>query len=140
MERTPSKERVIPIEIIGYVSDVPEDEIDIIVVTDGSRILGLGDLGSNGMGIPVGKLSLYVACAGIYPGKTLPVMLDVGTNNQDLQSDILYLGEKHNRLSGEEYYEMVEEFVDAVTARWPKVLIQFEDFTNDHAFPLVREY
>ena len=128
----------------GYFKEIvnnwPEDEIDIIVVTDGSRILGLGDLGSNGMGIPVGKLSLYVACAGIYPGKTLPVMLDVGTNNQDLQSDILYLGEKHNRLSGEEYYEMVEEFVDAVTARWPKVLIQFEDFTNDHAFPLLELY
>jgi len=128
----------------GYFKEIvnnwPEDEIDIIVVTDGSRILGLGDLGSNGMGIPVGKLSLYVACAGIYPCKTLPVMLDVGTNNQDLQNDILYLGGKHNRLSGEEYYEMVEEFVDAVTARWPKVLIQFEDFTNDHAFALLELY
>ena len=122
------------------VNNWPEDEIDIIVVTDGSRILGLGDLGSNGMGIPIGKLSLYVGCAGIYPCKTLAVMLDVGTNNQDLQNDILYLGEKHNRLAGEEFYEMVEEFVGAVTARWPKVLIQFEDFTNDHAFPLLDRY
>ena len=122
------------------INNWPEDEIDIIVVTDGSRILGLGDLGSNGMGIPIGKLSLYVGCAGIYPCKTLPVMLDVGTNNQDLQNDILYLGEKHDRLAGEEFYEMVEEFVGAVTARWPKVLIQFEDFTNDHAFPLLDRY
>ncbi|MBC8258662.1 MAG: NAD-dependent malic enzyme [SAR324 cluster bacterium] len=122
------------------VNNWPEDEIDIIVITDGSRILGLGDLGSNGMGIPIGKLSLYVACAGIYPCKTLPVMLDVGTNNHDLQNDILYLGEKHNRLTGREFDEMVEEFVNAVTKRWPKVLIQFEDFTNDHAFPLLERY
>ena len=122
------------------VKNWPEEEIDIIVVTDGSRILGLGDLGSNGMGISIGKLSLYVGCAGIYPSKTLPVMLDVGTNNKDLQNDVFYLGERNDRLVGEEFDGMVEEFVNAVTERWPEVLIQFEDFTNDHAFPLLERY
>ena len=122
------------------VKNWPEEEIDIIVVTDGSRILGLGDLGSNGMGISIGKLSLYVGCAGIYPSKTLPVMLDVGTNNKDLQNDVFYLGERNDRLVGEEFDRMVEEFVNAVTERWPEVLIQFEDFTNDHAFPLLERY
>ena len=117
-----------------------KDEIDIIVVTDGSRILGLGDLGTNGMGIPIGKLALYVACAGIYPSKTLPVMLDTGTNNETLRKDPLYLGEGHHRLSGDEYYEMVDEFVQAAHNRWPMALIQFEDFTNDHAFALLEKY
>ncbi len=118
----------------------PEDEIDIIVVTDGSRILGLGDLGASGMGISIGKLALYVACAGIYLHKTLPVVLDVGTNNEDLISDPLYLGETHKRLSGDEYYDMVDEFVTAARDRWPLALIQWEDFTNDHAFPLLEKY
>ena len=89
------------------VKNWPEKEVDIIVVTDGSRILGLGDLGSNGMGISIGKLSLYVGCAGIYPSKTLPVMLDVGTNNKDLQNDVFYLGERNDRLVGEEFDGMV---------------------------------
>ncbi|EER16555.1 malic enzyme, putative, partial [Perkinsus marinus ATCC 50983] len=115
-------------------------DADIIVVTDGSRILGLGDLGTNGMGIPIGKLSLYVACAGINPGRTVPVTLDVGTNNPDLLNDDMYLGERHKRVDGEEYYAAVDEFVDAVRSRWPGVLIQFEDFTNDHAFPLLKRY
>lgn len=117
-----------------------QDEIDIIVVTDGSRILGLGDLGCNGMGISIGKLALYVSCAGIYPSKTLPVVLDVGTNNEELLVDPLYLGVNHHRLTGDEYYEMVDEFVTAALDKWPEALIQFEDFTNDHAFPLLEKY
>jgi malate dehydrogenase (oxaloacetate-decarboxylating)(NADP+) len=118
----------------------PQEAIDIIVVTDGSRILGLGDLGANGMGIPIGKLALYVACAGIYPARTLPVVLDVGTNNEKLLSDTLYFGERHHRREGEEYYELVYECIIAAHDRWPHALIQFEDFTNDHAFSLLRKY
>jgi len=117
-----------------------QDDIDIIVVTDGSRILGLGDLGCNGMGISIGKLALYVSCAGIYPSKTLPAVLDVGTNNEELLVDPLYLGVNHRRLTGDDYYEMVEEFVTAALDKWPDALIQFEDFTNDHAFPLLEKY
>ena len=122
------------------VHNWPEDEIDIVVVTDGSRILGLGDLGTNGMGIPIGKLSLYVAGAGIYPCKTLPVMLDVGTNNTVLREDPLYLGERRRRLPDAEFYRVVDTFVKAVHERWPHALIQFEDFSNNHAFPLLSRY
>jgi len=117
------------------VRNWPEEEIDIVVVTDGSRILGLGDLGANGMGIPIGKLSLYVLGAGIYPYRTLPVMLDLGTGNRALREDPLYLGERRERLRGEGYYEAVDAFIRAVHGRWPQALIQFEDFSNDHAFP-----
>jgi len=117
-----------------------QDEIDIIVISDGSRILGLGDLGANGMGIPIGKLALYVAGGGIYPCKTLPILLDAGTNNQDLLDDPLYLGLHQKRGSDEEYYALVDEFVNAVQDRWPKALIQWEDFTNNHAFPLLKKY
>ncbi len=117
-----------------------QDEIDIIVISDGSRILGLGDLGANGMGIPIGKLALYVAGGGIYPCKTLPILLDAGTNNQALLDDPLYLGLHQKRGDDEEYYNLVDEFVDAVQDRWPKALIQWEDFTNDHAFPLLNKY
>ena len=129
---------------IAYFRDMvhnwPEAEVDIVVVTDGSRILGLGDLGTNGMGIPIGKLSLYVAGAGIYPCKTLPVMLDVGTDNAALREDPLYLGERTKRLRGEDFYQVVEAFVEAVHERWPHALIQFEDFSNDHAFELLKRY
>lgn len=118
----------------------PADEVDIIVVSDGSRILGLGDLGANGMGIPIGKLVLYVACAGLHPNRTLPILLDVGTDNEDLLDDPLYLGLTHKRVHGDEFYEFVDEFVQAATARWPNVLIQWEDFTNDKAFPLLNRY
>ncbi|NQV19717.1 MAG: NAD-dependent malic enzyme [Armatimonadetes bacterium] len=122
------------------INNWAEDEVDVIVVTDGSRILGLGDLGASGIGIPIGKLSLYVACAGIYPSKKLPVVIDVGTDNADLLKDPLYLGGKHPRIKGEEFYEIIDEFIVAAHERWPKALIQFEDFTNDHAFPLLNKY
>jgi malate dehydrogenase (oxaloacetate-decarboxylating)(NADP+) len=122
------------------IDNWPQEEVDIIVVTDGSRILGLGDLGANGMGIPIGKLALYVACAGIDPSRTLPVMLDAGTNNEELLADKLYLGEQHKKPLGDEYYELVYEFMIAARDRWPKALIQFEDFTNDHAFSLLHKY
>lgn len=118
----------------------PEDDIRVIVVTDGQRILGLGDLGANGMGIPIGKLSLYCACAGIQPGQCLPVMLDVGTNNEELLGDPLYLGYPEKRLEGEDYLSLVDEFVDAVQDRYPKSLIQFEDFLTPNAYGLMHRY
>ena len=122
------------------LANAPSDEVEVIVVTDGERILGLGDLGVGGMGIPVGKLSLYTLCAGIHPSTTLPVLLDAGTDNEELLRDPLYLGWRHGRVRGEEYDRFVESFVEAVTRRFPNAVLQWEDFAKSNASRLLEHY
>ena len=117
-----------------------ERSIHVIVVTDGERILGLGDQGVGGLGIPIGKLSLYTACGGIDPANTLPIILDVGTNNQEKLADIEYLGWRHARISGKEYDEFVDSFIQGIKRHFPHVLLQFEDFAQPHAYPLLERY
>eukprot|EP00041_Stephanoeca_diplocostata_P029192 m.855977 g.855977 ORF g.855977 m.855977 type:complete len:478 (-) comp23510_c0_seq39:59-1492(-) len=118
----------------------PHDDVHVIVVTDGSRILGLGDLGVYGMGIPIGKLALYCAAGGIAPHRVLPVVLDVGCNNAELRDSPDYIGLQKERATGAEYYSVVDEFMHAVFHRWPNVVVQFEDFESSKAVPLLSRY
>ena len=127
-------------EILRLLDNAPSERVEVIVVTDGERILGLGDLGVGGMGIPIGKLSLYSVCAGIHPAATLPIMLDAGTDNQELLNDPLYLGWRHPRVRGQEYDDFVETFVDAVKLKFPHVLLQWEDFSKHNAGRILERY
>ena len=131
----PNKHRIREI-----LADPRFDRVRVIVVTDGERILGLGDQGAGGMGISIGKLALYTGCAGIHPDETLPVLLDVGTNNQERLDDPLYVGWRHARVIGADYDAFVEEFVAAASDRWPHVLLQWEDFAGYHASVLLARY
>ncbi len=126
--------------IDDILRNATKNKVKVIVVTDGERILGLGDQGIGGMGIPIGKLSLYTACGGISPAYTLPVLLDVGTNNQKLLDDPMYMGARHKRIDQDSYDEFIELFISAVKRRWPHVLLQFEDFAQPNAMPLLERY
>ncbi|MGB2079381.1 MAG: NAD-dependent malic enzyme [Vibrio sp.] len=122
------------------INNATSQNVKVIVVTDGERILGLGDQGIGGMGIPIGKLSLYTACGGISPAYTLPIVLDVGTNNPQRLADPMYMGWRHPRITGDEYNQFVDDFIQAVQRRWPDALIQFEDFAQKNAMPLLNRY
>jgi malate dehydrogenase (oxaloacetate-decarboxylating) len=131
----PNKDRIGDI-----LADPRFDNVRVIVVSDGERILGLGDQGAGGMGIPIGKLSLYTGCAGIHPDQTLPILLDVGTNNQERLDNPIYVGWSHPRVTGADYDDFIEAFVTAVCARWPNVLLQWEDFAGSNAARLLARY
>ncbi|NVJ62029.1 MAG: NAD-dependent malic enzyme [Gammaproteobacteria bacterium] len=131
----PDKDR-----IDDMLQNATKHNVKVIVVTDGERILGLGDQGIGGMGIPIGKLSLYTACGGISPAYTQPIVLDVGCNNKELLDDPMYMGWRHERITGDDYYEFVELFIQAVKRRWPEALLQFEDFAATNATPLLEKY
>lgn len=131
----PNRER-----IDDLLNNASTHNVKVIVVTDGERILGLGDQGIGGMGIPIGKLALYTACGGISPAYTLPIVLDVGTNNPQRLADPMYMGWRHPRITGAEYNAFVEDFIQAVQRRWPDALVQFEDFAQKNAMPLLERY
>lgn len=131
----PNKHRIAEI-----LSSPHFDNVRVAVVSDGERILGLGDQGAGGMGIPIGKLSLYIACAGIHPSQTLPILLDVGTDNEERLADPLYVGWRHNRMRGQEYDDFVDAFVTAIAERWPHILLQWEDFAGMNAGRLLDRY
>ena len=131
----PNRERIADI-----LADPALDRVKVIVVSDGERILGLGDQGAGGMGIPIGKLALYTACAGIHPAEVLPILLDVGTDNAGLRDDPLYVGWRNPRIRGDDYAAFVETFVAAVAERWPNVLLQWEDFAGHNAYDLLARY
>jgi len=127
-------------EMASMVYNWESDQVDAVVVTDGSRVLGLGDLGIGGLGISIGKLDLYVAAGGFHPKRVLPVVLDVGTNNEALRHDPRYLGMREARLEGDDYYSLIDEFMAAIKLRWPTALVQFEDFQSKHAIKLLMRY
>src|SRR5258705_7054950 len=118
----------------------PEVDVDVIVVTDGERILGIGDQGAGGLGIPIGKLSLYSLIGGIRPERTLPIVLDVGTNNKERLNDPEYLGWRHERVTGQAYYDFIDQFVQAVKQEFPNTCLQWEDFATPHARPILQRY
>lgn len=127
-------------KMTDMLQNLDKENVKIIVVTDSERILGLGDQGIGGMGIPIGKLALYSACGGISPAYTLPITLDVGTNNEELLNDPMYMGWRHKRVTGEDYFNFIDTFIQGVKKRWPEVLVQFEDFSQANATPLLTKY